>query len=167
MGAMDLALWDIKGKALKLPVHELLGGTVRNYCECYGTTFMPPPAAGAKPPTLRDRAKAAMDAGYRAFRMGAADLPIGSVYNTREAVNRVIAQCKEVRDGVGPNGDWCIDFHQRFDLNDGARACRGIEEFQPYFVEDPVRDEHALQDLPKLRQMTTVPLTHGEEWGHR
>ena len=98
-----------------------------------------------------------MDAGYRAFRMGAADLPIGSVYNQREAVNRVIAQCKEVREGVGPNGDWCIDFHQRFDLNDGARACRGIEEYQPYFVEDPVRDEHALMDLPKLRQMTTVP----------
>ena len=86
-----------------------------------------------------------MDAGYRAFRMGAADLPIGSVYNSREAVNRVIAQCKEVRDGVGPNGDWCIDFHQRFDFNDGARACRGIEEYQPYFVEDPVRDEHALR----------------------
>ena len=137
MGAMDLALWDIKGKALKLPVHELLGGTVRNYCECYGTTFMPPPAAGAKPPALRDRAKAAMDAGYRAFRMGAADLPIGSVYNTREAVNRVIAQCREVRDGVGPNGDWCIDFHQRFDLNDGARACRGIEEFQPVLRRRP------------------------------
>ena len=40
-----------------------------------------------------------------------------------------------------------------------------IEEFDPFFVEDPVRDEHALQDIPKLRQMTTVPLTHGEEWG--
>ena len=167
MGAMDMALWDIKGKALKLPVHELLGGTVRNHCECYGTTFMPPAAPGAKPDPLRDRAKAAMDAGYRAFRMGAADLPIGSVYNQREAVNRVIAQCKEVREGVGPNGDWCIDFHQRFDLNDALRACRGIEEYQPYFVEDPVRDEHALMDLPKLRQMTTVPLTHGEEWGNR
>ncbi len=124
VGAMDMALWDIKGKALKLPVHELLGGTVRNYCECYGTTFMPPAAPGAKPLTLRDRAKAAMDAGYRAFRMGAADLPIGSVYNTREAVNRVIAQCKDVREGVGPNGDWCIDFHQRFDFNDGLRACK-------------------------------------------
>ena len=73
MGAMDMALWDIKGKALKLPVHELLGGTVRNHCECYGTTFMPPPAPGAKPYPLRDRAKATMDAGYRAFRMGAAD----------------------------------------------------------------------------------------------
>ena len=66
-----------------------------------------------------------------------------------------------------PNGDWCIDFHQRFDYSDAVRACRLIEEYEPYFVEDPVRDEHAHQDLPKLRQMTTVPLTHGEEWGQR
>jgi L-alanine-DL-glutamate epimerase-like enolase superfamily enzyme len=164
---MDLALWDIKGKALKLPVHELLGGSVRNYCECYGTTFMPASATGGKPAPLRDRARAAMDAGYRAFRMGAADVPVGGVYNTRDAVRRVIAQCREAREGVGPSGDWCIDFHQRFDFNDALRACRGIEEFEPYFVEDPVRDEHALQDLPKLRPLTIVPLTHGEEWGHR
>ena len=108
-----------------------------------------------------------MDAGFRAFRMGAADVPVGSVYNTHDAVRRVIQQCREARQGVGPNGDWCIDFHQRFDYNDALRACRGIEEFEPYFVEDPVRDEHALMDLPKLRKMTTVPLTHGEEWGHR
>ena len=40
-----------------------------------------------------------------------------------------------------------------------------MEPYEPFFVEDPVRDEHALQDIPKLRQMTTVPLTHGEEWG--
>jgi len=164
LGAMDLALWDIKGKALGLPVHEVLGGTVRNYCECYGTTTT---VASGRPSTLADRAKAAIDAGYRAFRMGAADVPVGGVYNTHDAVRTVIQQCREVRQGVGPKGDWCIDFHQRFDFNDGLRACRGIEEFEPYFVEDPVLDQHALQDLPKLRQMTTVPLTHGEEWGHR
>jgi len=168
VGAMDLALWDIKGKALKLPVHEILGGTVRNYCECYGTSGVRPAGVAANQPVpLRDRAKAAMDAGYRAFRMGAADTPIGGVYNQRDAVRRVIEQCKEVREGVGPSGDWAIDFHQRFDYNDALRACRGIEEYEPYFVEDPVRDEHALMDLPKLRQMTTVPLTHGEEWGNR
>jgi L-alanine-DL-glutamate epimerase-like enolase superfamily enzyme len=161
LGAMDLALWDIKGKALGLPVHQILGGGVRNYCECYGTTVTFPGA------TLRDRAKAAMDAGYRAFRMGAADVAVGAVYNTHEMVRRVIDQCKQARDGVGPNGDWCIDFHQRFDLNDALRACKGIEQYEPYFVEDPVLDQHALMDLPKLRQMTSVPLTHGEEWGHR
>jgi L-alanine-DL-glutamate epimerase-like enolase superfamily enzyme len=42
-----------------------------------------------------------------------------------------------------------------------------IEEYDPYFVEDPVRDEHFLQDIPRLRQMTTCPLTAGEEWGVR
>ena len=66
---------------------------------------------------------------------------------------------------VGPDGNWCIDLHQRFDLNDGLRVCKAMEEYEPFFVEDPVRDENALQDIPKLRQMTTVPLTHGEEWG--
>jgi L-alanine-DL-glutamate epimerase-like enolase superfamily enzyme len=168
LGALDLALWDIKGKALKVPVHDILGGRARNHVECYATSAVPVPgAAPGRPATLRDRAKATMDAGFRAFRMGAADTPAQQTYNTHEAVRRVVQQAKEVREGVGPNGDWCIDLHQRFDFNDGLRACRGMEEFEPYFVEDPVRDEHALMDIPKLRLMTTVPLTHGEEWGHR
>src|SRR6185503_13992022 len=103
LGAMDLALWDIKGKALKLPVHEILGGRTRNHCETYATSPVPVPgAAPGRPATLRDRAKAVMDAGYRAFRMGAADTPAQGVYNTHEAVRRVIQQAKEVREGVGP-----------------------------------------------------------------
>jgi galactonate dehydratase len=170
LGALDLALWDIKGKALKLPVHELLGGAVRDHCECYatgGASRAGTPGQSRERLSLRERAKATMEAGYRAFRMGAGDTPIGGVYNTHERVRKVAAECKEVREGVGPDGDWCIDFHQRFDYSDAVRACRLIEEYEPYFVEDPVRDEHAHQDLPKLRQMTTVPLTHGEEWGQR
>ena len=166
LGALDLALWDIKGKALKLPLHELLGGSVRNHLECYATGGTRRPAPGARL-SLRERAAATIEAGYRAFRMGAADTAVGEVYNTHERVRKVAADCREVREGVGKNGDWCIDFHQRFDFSDAIRACRLIEEFEPYFVEDPVRDEHAHQDLPKLRQLTTVPLTHGEEWGQR
>lgn len=165
VGAMDLALWDIKGKALGLPVHELLGGAVRNYLECYATGGAPVPAGQRL--SLRERARATMEAGYRAFRMGAGDTRTGEVFNTHERVRKVAADCREAREGVGKDGDWCIDFHQRFDYNDALRACKLIEEFEPYFVEDPVRDEHAHQDLPKLRQMTTVPLTHGEEWGQR
>ena len=106
-----------------------------------------------------------MEAGYRAFRMGAAEPAIGDVYDTRSIVRQVAQDCKDVREAVGPDGNWCIDFHQRFDFNDALRTCRAIEEYEPFFVEDPVRDENALQDIPKLRQMTTVPLTHGEEWG--
>ena len=166
LGALDMALWDIKGKALGLPVHELLGGSVRNHLECYATGGAPRPA-GSPPLSLGDRAKATIDAGYRAFRMGAADIASGAVFNTHDAVRKVGQQCKEVRQAIGPNADWCIDFHQRFDYSDALRACRLLEDLEPYFVEDPVRDEHAAQDLPKLRQMTSVPLTHGEEWGQR
>jgi L-alanine-DL-glutamate epimerase-like enolase superfamily enzyme len=171
LGALDMALWDIKGKALKLPVHELLGGAVRDHCECYGTAGLPQGARPAKQArqrlSLKERARATMESGYRAFRMGAGDTAVGGVFNTHERVRKVAADCKEAREGVGPDGDWCIDFHQRFDYSDAVRACRLIEEYEPYFVEDPVRDEHAHQDIPKLRQMTTVPLTHGEEWGQR
>jgi galactonate dehydratase len=166
LGALDLALWDIKGKVLGLPVHELLGGLTRDYCECYATGGARP--AGTPPNTplsLEERARATMEAGYRAFRMGAGDVPIGGVYDTRSVVRRIEQDCRAVREGVGPDGNWCIDLHQRFDLNDAVRVCRVMEPFDPFFVEDPVRDEHALMDIPKLRQMTIVPLAHGEEWG--
>ncbi|MGI8671002.1 MAG: mandelate racemase/muconate lactonizing enzyme family protein [Luteitalea sp.] len=168
LGALDLALWDIKGKALGLPVHELLGGATRDYCECYATGGARPAGTPPDAPlSLTERARATMEAGYRAFRMGAADVPIGGVFDSRAAVRRIEQDCRDVRDGVGPDGNWCIDLHQRFDLNDAVRVCKVMEPFDPFFVEDPVRDEHALMDLPKLRQMTTVPLAHGEEWGLR
>ena len=166
LGALDLALWDLKGKALKLPIHELLGGTVRDYCECYATSAVRPPGVPADAPlTLKERARATMDAGFRAFRMHAGDVEIGDVFDTRAMVRRIADDCRQVREGVGPDGNWCIDLHQRFDFNDALRCCKALEPYEPFFVEDPVRDEHAHQDLPRLRQMTAVPLTHGEEWG--
>ncbi len=167
LGALDLALWDIKGKALNVPVHELLGGAARDYCECYLTGGAPPGTSPTAKLSLRERARATIEAGYRAYRMGAGDVPIGDVFDARAIVRRIEQECREAREGVGPDGNWCIDFHQRFDLGDAMRCCKAIEPYDPFFVEDPVRDEHALADIPKLRQMTTVPLTHGEEWGLR
>src|SRR5258705_1149537 len=75
LGALDLALWDLKGKMLGLPVHAILGGTVRNYCECYNTSGTIPGVDDRM--TLRERAHGTVAAGYRAFRMGAAGLPKG------------------------------------------------------------------------------------------
>ena len=167
MGALDLALWDIKGKALGLPVHQLLGGAVRNYCETYNTgNVRVPPAAGGAPASLKDRVRATLDAGYKYYRVGAADSMQGA-FNVRERINQVAKDAKEIREACGPNGDWAIDFHQRFEYIDALRGCKLIEEYQPYLVEDPVRDEHFNEDLPKLRAMTTVPLAVGEEWGWR
>src|ERR1700761_1339499 len=130
IGALDLALWDIKGKVQGVPVHVLLGGTVRNYCECYNTAGIIP---GIHPGmSIAERARATIEAGYRAFRMDAASQPIYSTYNTHERINQLHADCVQAREGVGKNGDWLIDFHQRFDLSDAIRGCALITDPAPY-----------------------------------
>lgn len=165
IGALDLALWDIRGKALNLPVHAVLGGMVRNFCESYNTSgSIPGIRAGM---SIKEKAQATIEAGYRAFRMGAADLPENTVYNTHAALNRLYDECVEAREGVGKNGDWCVDFHQRFDLSEAIRGCDLIKDLAPYFVEDPVRAEAFAEDLPKLRATARVPIAAGEEWGNR
>ncbi len=165
LGALDLALWDIKGKVQKLPVHSLLGGMARNYCECYNTGGAVPGIQRGM--SLKERAHLTVEAGYRAFRMGAADTPANTTFNTREKLNQLHDECVQVREGVGKNGDWCVDFHQRFDLSDAVRGCGLIEDLAPFFVEDPVRAEAFNDDLPKLRTMVKVPIAAGEEWGNR
>ncbi len=165
LGALDLALWDIKGKVQSMPVHQVLGGMTRNFCECYNTAGTIP---GIQPGmSLKERAQLTIAAGYRAFRMGAADAPANTVYNTRERVNQLYRECVEAREGVGKDGDWAVDFHQRFDLSDAVRGCNLIQDLAPFFVEDPVRAEAFEQDLPILRRKVNVPIAAGEEWGNR
>ena len=166
LGALDMALWDIKGKVLKLPVHQILGGASRNFCECYNTAGVIP---GIQPGMgIKERAALTIAAGYRAYRMDAASLGRGNaVFNTRERVLQVYEDCAQAREGVGKTGDFCIDFHQRFDLIDAVRAANLIEPLAPLFVEDPMRTEVFDQDLPKFRQMAKVPIAAGEEWGNK
>jgi galactonate dehydratase len=164
LGALDMALWDIRGKVLNLPLHQLLGGKARNFVELY-----PDSIPGTTPEmSIQERAQRTIALGYRAWRMDAASLGRGNaVYNTRERVLQVYEDAVQAREGVGKNGDWCVDFHQRFDLIDAVRAAGLIEPLAPLFVEDPVRAEMFGQDLPKFRQMTKVPVAAGEEWGNR
>src|SRR5437764_7120101 len=108
--------------------------------------------------SIAEQARLTIQAGYRAFRFGAADAPANTTYNTRERIRRLRDECASVREGVGPDGDWVVDFHQRFDLSDAIRGCDEIESLAPFFVEDPVRTEAFLQDLPILRNKVNVPL---------
>jgi galactonate dehydratase len=172
LGALDMALWDIKGKALQIPLHQMLGGTARDYCECYPTTGGGAGGrggGGGAPMGLKERAKATIEAGYRAFRIdSAAGGAIGNgVFDPRLRVHNLAQACKEVREGVGPDGDWSIDFHQSFDYPDALRLCKSIEGLEPFLVEDPTREEQFMEDIPRLRQMTIVPIAAGEEWGQR
>lgn len=160
LGAIDLALWDIKAKALGVPLYELLGGLTRDYVECYATGF---PSKG----NLTETARACMEFGYKAFRFhgsDAADEDGG--YHSRRAVDRTVEMCRQIREGVGPDGDWAIDFHTRLDMPDAIRLCGLIEEFNPLFVEDPIRSENP-EVYRTFRPMVRVPLAVGEHYGDR
>ncbi len=100
LGALDIALWDIKAKALGVPLHQLVGGRSRDHVECYATGFSIPgqPDAGH-----RERARACMEAGFRAYRIH--DPGSGQVFDRFEQVARMARICAEAREGPGGTAD--------------------------------------------------------------
>jgi len=159
LGAIDLALWDIKGKVLGVPVYELLGGLARNYVECYSTGF---PNKGS----VRESAQACIETGFRAYRSSVVDPPSGQPFQSHEIVRRTYEQCVQIREGVGKNGDWALDYHTRLDLSDAVRLSTLIEPLEPYFAEDLVRSENP-GVYRELRQKVKVPIAVGEQFGSK
>jgi len=159
LGAIDLALWDIKGKALGVPVYDLLGGLCRDHLECYSTGF---PDSGG----LKETARACIEAGFRAFRWSVADPPDGHTFISQQAVRHTYQDCLEIRDGVGKNGDWALDYHTRLDLPDAVRLSTLIEPLEPYFAEDLIRSENP-EVYRELRPQVKVPIAVGEQFGAR
>ncbi len=157
IGAIDLALWDIKGKALGVPVYELLGGLSRSHVECYSTGF---PRQGS----LKETARACMEAGFRAYRSSVADPDAGEAFQSHKIVRKTYEQCVEIREGVGKDGDWSLDYHTRLDPTDAVRLSTLIEPLEPYFAEDLVRSENP-GVYRELRQKVKVPIAVGEQFG--
>lgn len=156
LGALDVALWDLKAKALDVPVYDLLGGRTRDHLECYSTGF---PSKG----NLRETARACMEAGFRVFRTSTAEQ---EPFNSRLMVEETYKRCVEIREGVGPAGDWAIDYHTRLDLPDAIRLSALIQDLNPYYVEDLVRSENP-EVYRTIRGQVRVPIAVGEQYGDR
>lgn len=159
LGALDLALWDIKGKALGVPVYDLLGGLSRDHVECYSTSF-------PRQASLKETARACVEAGFRAFRYATADPKRGEPFNSQGAVRQTYEDCVQIREGVGPDGDWALDYHTRFDFPDAVRLSSLIEPLEPYFAEDLIRSENP-EVYKELRAHVKVPIAVGEQFGSR
>ncbi|QHT69162.1 mandelate racemase/muconate lactonizing enzyme family protein [Rhodocytophaga rosea] len=161
LGALEMALWDIKGKALNVPVYELLGGATRDYVECYATGFR-----ASKATTEEGRAQDCIAAGLRAYRIGPTGGNGDKPFDFYEHTKSTIDFCKRIDAAVGGGGKWAIDLHTRFDLTEGVKICKALEALEPYFVEDIIRSENP-DVYTTVRQMTNVPIAVGEQFGDR
>jgi galactonate dehydratase len=161
LGALEMALWDIKGKALNVPVYELFGGSTRDYVECYATGF-----AASKGTTQEERARDCIAAGLRTYRIGPTGGNGEERFDFYDNAKKTIEFCKKIDAAVGGGGNWAIDLHTRFDLTEGIKICNALEALEPYFVEDIVRSENP-GVYKTVRQMTKVPTAVGEQFGDR
>lgn len=183
MSGVDIALWDIKGKRANMPIYQLLGGKVRKGADCYFH------ASGRDLQELGDRAKAAMEQGFRHVRIqagveglatygaggggttnittpGAAPEAIGptnpkAIWESAKYARQVPKMFEEMRKRLGDEVELLHDVHERVTLQQGIQICKDVEKFRPFFIEDPFPPEEN-EHFRLLRQQCNTPIAMGE-----
>ena len=150
IAGVDIALWDIKGKAANLPVYKLLGGA-RNTVPCYVTGGYY--QDGKTVSDLVHECETYADMGYQAIK-----LKIGHV-SVEEDVERVRA----VRESLGPDMDLMLDVNEGYDVPTAIRAARLLEPYDIRWLEEPVHWYDRIEGLGKVAESTTIPIASGGE----
>jgi mannonate dehydratase len=174
LAAVDLALWDIKGKRAGLPVYSLLGGKTRHgalaYTHATGETFA----------EVTDNARALIERGFKVVRCQCAipetvgtygsgrgnaptgeALPVEEIWEPRPYLKTVPRLFAHLREQLGDDIELFHDVHERLTPIQAARLGHELEPFHLFFLEDPLRPEHK-ESFRIIRQHTTTPLAMGE-----
>ncbi len=160
ISAIDIALWDILGKALNVPIYQLLGGKVRDKVPCYPHNV----GHAMEIEPLVESCLQTKEEGWKFVRWG---LPNdGEILEPRQSVLTAIKQMQAVREAVGDEIEITFDVHTRLDLPDAVWICREMEQFRPYFIEDPLRSENP-DSFKTLRPRVHVPLAAGEQFSSK
>ena len=149
MAGVDIALWDLKGKLLGLPVHNLLGGAHRTEIRAYASNMFQ-----LTPEATADRAAAAVAAGYTAVKFGWE--PFGADPQSDEAFVRAI------RERVGDDVDIAIDAGLAWDTKTAIQRVRLLEQYRLLWLEEPLHPDN-LRGYRRLTQAVDTPIAAGEE----
>ena len=163
ISAIDIALWDIKGKSVDKPVYKLLGGPVRNRVVCY------PHIAGSSIEELIAAAREVHEQGWKFVRwhLPSSDesFPEPGVLEPRESINIAIESVAAVRDAL-PDIEICLDVHTRLDTTHSIQLCQALEPLKPFFIEDPIRAENP-GSYEKISRKVNLPIAAGEQWNSK
>ena len=160
LSAIDIALHDIKGKALGVPVYDLLGGKQREFVPTFATTAAPPGEA------MIDQARALMEAGWTAMRLSPSGHGTDTTYEPREHIAETAKWCVKAREALGAEVVLGIDYHHRLTVAEAASYCQKMPSGTLDFLEEPIRDETP-SAYEALRRMTDVPFAIGEEFASK
>lgn len=165
LSAAEMALWDILGKSLNVPVYQLLGGKVNDKVRIYVNGWF----AGAKEPEeFAEKAKQAVKRGVTAMKWD----PFGKSYLdiSNAALDKALRCIAAVREAVGNSVDLLIEGHGRFNIPTGIKIAKELEQFKPMFFEEPTPPD-SLEALKAVRDKSPVAISAGERlytrWDYR
>lgn len=188
MSAIDIALWDIRGKALNAPIYQLLGGKTNTSLRAYAGQLQfgwgPVQTALFEPEEYREAARAAMADGYDCVKVdpiqfygdtaaeNSMSSPKQSFYGllTPKEMRVMYERLKAVREGVGPDVDIILEAHSLLGANAAVQLGRMVEELNIFYYEEPVHPMNH-ENMQMIAKKVHIPLASGERiytrWGYR
>ncbi|MBZ9894368.1 MULTISPECIES: galactonate dehydratase [unclassified Mesorhizobium] len=156
ISAVELALWDIKGKALGVPVYQLLGGKVRDRIPVYANGWFAGARTGEQ---FAEKACSIVEQGFRGLKLD----PFGQAYlsMTTAELNESIGKIAKIRDAVGPDIDIMVEAHGRFNVMTAIEVGRALKDFRIRWLEEPTVPERNTA-IAQVRKATQVPIAAGE-----
>lgn len=150
LAGIDIALWDLKARRLKVPLYELLGGKVRNKIKVYSWI------GGDRPKDVERAAKERLAQGFRAIKMNATEDV--DWLDSPKTLETSVERLKTVK-ALGLDAG--IDFHGRLHKPMAKQLAKALEPHNPLFIEEPLLSEHA-EGIKQLSLLTTIPIALGE-----
>jgi galactonate dehydratase len=157
LSGIEIALWDVAGKALELPVYRLLGGKFRDKIHMYTHPDDDTPAGCLE----------VKNAGFDALKVSidwSEDPNKDDVYNgtaNNKEMERMVNLIADIREAVGPYMDIMVEMHTRFDLPTGIRIVKQLEPYNPFWIEEPVPAEN-MDTLREITLSSNIPICVGE-----
>jgi galactonate dehydratase len=160
ISAIDIALHDIKGKALGVPVYELLGGKQRDRIPTFASTSAEPG------PEMIEQAKMLIAAGWNCMRLSPSGHGSSNIYEPREHIGTTAKWMVKAREELGEDVVLGIDYHHRLSVAEAASFCQKMPSGTLDFLEEPIRDETP-EAYESLRTLTDIPFAIGEEFASK